>query len=255
MAQLGKTNNIFVLCPTFSGGNHLCNLLGLCEGVEPTWLSPKDLLKQYQLVNKSLDFATEEGGLVAHYNNTNNDTANLDRVINYKELLLSQQRNGYINVIQGHHFSFQKFLNQNYELLLEFENVKWIMIETPKLGSLGRQRMDIETRDVIELENPDERYPALNETYLWDTTQLSQKNVNFNTIQKASAIYNICPGYNGVSVDSDIYFSYAGSKYIRSLLKGYFDLELPPIADRIHKLWVDMIEYRVTYDLIQQGKQ
>ena len=253
MPQLGKTNNIFVLYPAFAGGNHLCNLVSLCKGVEPTWLSPKDLLKRYQVANSILDVGTDEGGLIAHHNNTSLTTANIDRLYNYKELLLSQQNNGYINLIQGHHFSFQKLLEQNYELVLEFENINWLMIECPKIDSLGRQRMDIETRDVIALENPDEVYPVLTQAYTWDKSKLNH--VDFDTIQKISAIYDICPGHNGISVDSDIYFSYEGSKYIRSLLKGYFDLELPLIADRIHKLWIDMIEYRVTHDLIKQGKQ
>ena len=47
MGELGQTDNIFVVYPSFTGGNHLSNLIGLCKNVEPTWLKDKELFKKY----------------------------------------------------------------------------------------------------------------------------------------------------------------------------------------------------------------
>ena len=44
--HLGKTDNILVVYPAFAGGNHLINLISLCQQVEPTWLSGGELFRE-----------------------------------------------------------------------------------------------------------------------------------------------------------------------------------------------------------------
>lgn len=250
MGQLGKTDNIFVVYPSFGGGNHLVNLIALCHNVEPSWIKGKDLLWQYKFRNSD-DGGIDEGGMIAHYNLPDRTQANEQRLIQHKETFIEQTANGYINLMQGHCHSYEKlahgYCHDWYPNVFDgIDNVKWIMIEYPSNPtSLCSQRIRIEKEHVDLIEDELKLYPKLDDIYTWNLGHLPE--LNAEKSQEISGIYDMCPGINAISIDSDIYFTVEGSEYLRGILKGYFDLELPSIADRIHAAWVKMIQRRVAY--------
>lgn len=258
MGQLGKTDNIFVVYPSFSGGNHLINLIGLCDNVEPTWLKGKDLLTHYS--NRlDDDIGISQGGMIAHYNIPDNTEANEHRLVNHNKLFKKQTSSGFVNLLQGHNHSFKRLAHFYCSDIYSdnpfdgIENVKWLMIEYPtNQDSLSFQRMSIEKQGVELLEDEIVLYPKLDSTYDWGLTELQplgeyDKDLFDKRINQLNDIYNMNASTNAVSLDSDIYFTYEGSQLVRDILKSSFDLELPSIADEIHALWIDMIERRVDY--------
>lgn len=240
MAELGKFSNIFLLYPSFAGGNHLANLIGLCEGVEPAWLDADSLLEKYLTVSLP-GSRVNLGGMIAHHNIENPYESNADRVFLHYDQLIRQQEEGYVNIIQGHHHSFQKLIF-NLEYIEKFKDIKWLVIKYPSEGTLGYQRMQIEKRDLPLLEDERNIYQDI---VKFDTTNLSPPHLSH-----VAKIFDFYSGNNSIAIDPDLYFAYDGSKYIRGILRGYFGLELPKIADRIHKLWIDMIEYRIVCDML-----
>jgi len=249
LGQLGKTDNIFVVYPSFAGGNHLVNLIALCDKVEPSWLNGKDLLARYKGRNKD-NAGIEEGGLIAHYNMPDNTHANERRLFNHLDDLKKQNEDGYINLIQGHRHSYttiaHSFIHWSPELFDDINNIKWLMIEYPTdKDSLCARRIQIEKEHVELLEDESSLYPKLEDTFTWDST-LFEKESSIK-LQRLHELYDMQPGTNSVSINSDIFFSYEGCNLLRSTLKGYFNLELPEIADEVHSEWVDMIKRRVRY--------
>lgn len=240
MAELGKFSNIFLLYPSFAGGNHIANLIGLCEGVEPAWLDADSLLEKY--LRTSLPGSIVNlGGMIAHHNNENIYESNVDRVFLHYDQLLRQQEEGYVNIIQGHHHSFQKLIF-NLEYIEQIKDIKWLVIKYPKEGSTCWKRMQIEKRDLPLIEDEKNIYK---DKVHFDTSTLSPTHLSH-----VAKIFDFNEGNNSIAIDPDLYFTYDGSKYIRDILRGYFGLKLPKIADRIHKIWVDMIEYRIVCDVL-----
>ena len=249
--HLGKTDNIFVVYPAFAGGNHLINLIGLCQQVEPTWLSGEELLQAYKirLVDNG---GIDEGGYIAHYNLPDNDNSSPSRLIKHHGTFLSQTDAGYINLLAGHHHGYMYLVHNYYiefmpDFLSNIKNVKWIMITYPtNKNSLCARRIAIEHRSVA-FEDEQSIYENFDKSYNWNLdlpggspssyTQREEKINEIFTINEQTSI----------SLDSDIYFSDEGSEHVRNLLKLNFDLELPEIADDIHKCWVGMVKKRVKY--------
>jgi hypothetical protein len=241
VAELGKFSNIFLLYPSFAGGNHLANLISLCHNVEPSWLDADALLKKYIDISRPGATKVNHGGLIAHHNNINIFESKIDRVFIHYDQLIRQQEEGYINIIQGHHHSFRKLII-NLEYIAALKDIKWLVIKYPSKDSLGYKRLQIEKRGVDLLENEESIY---NDVVKFDTSLPAPSHLHHVT-----EVFNFFPGNNSITIDSDRYFTYDGSKYIREILKSYFGLELPKIADRIHRLWIDMIEYRVVCDML-----
>lgn len=251
MAELGTVKNIFLIYPPFSGGKHITNLIRLCSGVEPNLLLGEELLTLYTQHNIRACTGINSDGLVAHYNTEETDTINIDRLYNCKDQLIKQQHDGYINLIHGHHNDFKKLLS-NYQCIEGLEDIKWLMIENPAEGSLFWKIMQIENAGRELIKNEPALYVKLDQIYTWDYSPLKVYDTDRTIISKITNIYDICPSHNGISIDPSQYCSYDGFKYLRDTLKGYFGLELPPIADRIHKLWIDMIEYRVLHSTFKR---
>jgi hypothetical protein len=250
VGKLGKTDNIFVVYPSFCGGNHLVNLIALCHNVEPSWKKGNDLLRHYKDRNKN-DGGIDAGGFIAHYNMLDKTPANERRLIEHRESFVKQTANGYVNLLQGHHHSYKKlahgYCNDEYPNVFDgIDNVKWIMIEYPTNStSLCSQRLQIEKKHVELFEDELKVYPKLDDGYTWDFNNFAKGNAEKK--QEISSIYNMCPGTNAISIDPEIYFTVEGSEYLRGILKGYFDLELPSIADEVHAEWTRMIRRRVAY--------
>ena len=248
MGKLGKTDNIFVVYPSFAGGNHLANLIGLCENVEPTWLNGKKLLQKYKKRNSN-DAGINTGGMIAHYNMPNNTEANEERLFNWADQFIKQTADGYINLLQGHHHSYGKighsFVHWNDKIFDGITNIKWLMIEYPSdINSLCSQRMHIEKRNIEPLEDEKKLYKKLDKPRNWDYSHFSNHPNKLTTLDK---IYTMNPDTNAVSISSDVFFSYEGVNLVRDMLRDYFNLELPEIADDIHNTWIDMIKKRIDY--------
>ena len=253
--HLGKTDKIFVVYPAFAGGNHLINLISLCQQVEPSWLNGEELLRAYKIrlvENNGID----EGGYIAHYNLPNNDNYNSSpgRLIKHHGEFLSQTDAGYINLLAGHHRGYMFLVHQYYlkfmpDFLSNIKNIKWIMITYPtNKNSLCARRIDIEHRSHRTAAFKEEQsiYENFNKSYNWNLFPPPQVNAGDRREKKINEIFTINE-QTSISLDSDIYFSDEGSEHVRNLLKLNFDLELPEIADDIHKCWVGMVKKRVKY--------
>lgn len=252
MGELGQTDNIFVVYPSFTGGNHLSNLIGLCKNVEPTWLKDKELFKKYYLTTHSEHYGIDEGGMIAHHNIPGTTNANEKRLYNHKEQFIENVSNGYINILGGHNHSFRKLVHlyihdQNHsDMFGGIDNIKWLMIEYPNdKNSLATKRQMIEKANISPVEDELILYPKLDNIYEWDFNDLAEDDAD--KISKVKEIYTMCPGTNAVSLDADVFFTKEGIEDVRSMLKGYFGLHLPSIANQIHSLWIQMIEMRVDY--------
>ena len=120
------------------------------------------------------------------------------------------------------------------------------MIEYPNdKNSLATKRQMIEKANISPIEDELILYPKLDNIYEWDFDDFAEDDAD--KLSKVKEIYTMCPGTNAVSLDADVFFTKEGIEDVRSMLKGYFGLHLPSIANQIHSLWIQMIEMRVDY--------
>jgi hypothetical protein len=208
--NINSIKNLFIYHPGGTGGNHLANLISLIPLFEPR-------LDYYegdyqQAFNKEYDrftdpfflpvLTTQIQNVKAHFLQKHGLTGIEDP--EYAGKILSNKR---INILTGHWHCF--YSSSKY--LTEFNNHAWIKMSFPKEDSLAYKRIRVFNFWPQHIDLYDESY-EINEP-----TMNSENSVYFDTVK---------------------FFQDDGSEYLREFLKQHFEIELPAIADEMHKKWM-----------------
>lgn len=208
--NINSIKNLFIYHPGGTGGNHLANLISLI----PLFESRLDYYEgdYQQAFNKEYDRFTDEEflplvpsqiyGMKAHFLKVHG-LDGLDDPSQLQQLTLSNR----INILTGHQHCFWSHTKQ----LSELTNHIWIKMSFPKEGSLADRRIKI-----------------------------------FNFLPQNAEFYNesykinspIMNSDNSFYFDTDRFFEDNGAEYLRQFIKQHFEIELPSIADEMHKKWM-----------------
>ena len=204
--QLKK--NLCVLYPGGTGGNHLANLISLCEGFSSRFTSNNyaiDLLQMYK--EMPVPFIDEKDklllvtGLKAHFG----DESGFSRLLK-SEPPGSEQ----ITVANGH-------IGDLYGVLKSAPNVfadsVWLVIPSPA------DKNSIVYKRILA----SEYFPIKDERYTLPFADL------INTD-------------NGILFDSELFCSETGVDYLRTLLLDVFNVTLPDTANEIHGIWFNWMK-------------
>lgn len=206
---------LYVVYPGACGGNHVCNMISLCDGFGPRVHRPdykEWLIESY----KKYDYDKKPHKYVnAH---VSDDIHHIDRLYEYvdKEYALNPN---HTLIVQGHLFNF--FSASDNGILEELgPDYKGIVMDYPPEGSMPWQRIE-----AYGYHSPVREYTF--------PVQLSKG----HPIGKSKQISLEINENNGFHLDTVIFFTPEGSQYLRELLKLHFDVVLPPEADELHSMW------------------
>lgn len=220
-----KAKYLYVVYPGATGGNHVCNMISLCEGFEPR--VHKNNYKQWLLKKyKRVDYKLKHPKFVnAHVDDS---ILHIDRLYEYvdKDYLFSATNKV---VIQGHVFNFWGAIDKGIIDELGPDYVG-IVIDYPKEGSMAHERIT-----VYDYHSPHRMY---------------EFPMEIKFIENSFTIHED----NGFFLSTDKLFTLEGSQHLRELLKESFDLDLPPEADEMHKLWFTWMEHVVKPETVQYWK-
>lgn len=240
MAVFENVQNIFLVYPAFCGGNHLINLLSLSEKIEPSFLSPKELKFRYQELNRQIDIDTPKEYRIAHFNEPER-FSNSGRVIEPTLLddMLTQQKEGYINVVQGHLNNWLELMINHRTKLEQLKSPIWMFMSWPKeeLALTRLRNAPHALEKEIEF-----NYPSVDETEDIPIWKLGSDAWNFDTVSGSTKkLFNVQPS-SRIMIDTDEFFKESGFNYFHALVKGYLGIELPyDMGLSIHKLWRELI--------------
>lgn len=219
-----KAKYLYVVYPGACGGNHVCNMISLCEGFGPRVHRPdykEWLLHSYRRTN----YQKQPHKYVnAH---VSNDIHHIDRLYEYvdKDYALNPE---HTLIIQGHIFNF--ISARDYGILQELgSDYMGIVLDYPPEGSMPWQRIE-----AYGYHSPmrDYSFPLS----LPDKDQQLGLDLNEN---------------NAFHLDTVKFFTSEGSQYLRELLKKHFDVDLPPEADELHSMWFKWMEHIIKPENIE----
>lgn len=219
-----KSKYLYVIYPGACGGNHVCNMISLCDGFEQRVSNIKRpnykewLLSHYKKYNY---FGKPHLYVNAHLSNQPDHVDNLYEFVD-KEYALNPDNT---LIIQGHLFNFW---SASYNGILEElgSDYKAIVMTHPPENSLPWKRI---------------------EAYNYQST-----------VREYTLPINICKGHpigqpkqmtlevnenNGFQLDTVKFFTPEGSQYLRQLLKQHFEVDLPLEADELHSIWFKWMEH------------
>jgi hypothetical protein len=208
--QFEKAKYFYVIYPGACGGNHVCNMLSLCDGFIPRveqdnyklWLIEKYKQVPYKL--------TPPKFVNAHIDN---NIHHVDRLYEYvpKEVVSNPEKK---LIIQGHLFNF--FNAHNSGLLKELgDEYVAIIMDYPPEDSIPYHRITTYGyhSHIREYELP------LHIGLLHDENAFKIDDTN------------------GAFFETTKLFTSEGSEYLRQMLHEKFRIELPPEADELHNMW------------------
>ena len=212
---------LYVVYPGACGGNHVCNMISLCEGFGPRVHRPdykEWLLKTYRKNNYNRQ---PHKYVNAH---VSNDIHHIDRLYEYvdKDYALNP---GHTLIIQGHIFNF--FSARDYGILQELgPDYMGIVMDYPPEGSMPWQRIE-----AYGYHSPMRDYSFPLELYSME--KMGQDKELILDLNEENAFH----------LDTVKFFTPEGSQYLRELLKKHLDIELPPEADELHSEWFKWMEH------------
>jgi hypothetical protein len=220
-----KAKYLYVVYPGATGGNHVCNMISICEGFGPRVkkLNYKEwMLKKY----KRVDYKLKPPKFVnAH---VDDNIHHVDRLYEYvdKEYLLNANEK---IIIQGHIFNFWSALNEG--ILSELgQDYVGIVLDYPSEGSMAHDRIT-----VYGYHSEQRQYQFPLEIKLLEySVKISED--------------------NGFFIDTSKLFTTEGSQYLRELLRDTFELELPPEADEMHKMWFTWMKHVINPEVVEFWK-
>ena len=222
-----KAKYLYVVYPGATGGNHVCNMISLCEGFGPRikrsnykeWM-----LKKYKRI--SLDYKLKSPRFV---------NAHVDDGIHHADRLYEYVDKEYLSTttdkvtIQGHVFNFWGAIDKGIIDELGPDYVG-IVIDYPLEGSMAYERIS-----VYGYHSPHREYTFPMEIKFIDNS--------FSITED-----------NGFMLSTDTLFSPEGSHHLRELLRSKFELELPPEADEMHKHWFTWMEHVIKPEVVEFWK-
>lgn len=213
-----KSKYLYVIYPGACGGNHVCNMISLCEGFEQRVSNIKRpdykewLLKQY----KKNNYAGQPHKFVnAHLTNQPDHIHNLYEFVD-KEYALNPTNT---LILQGHLFNFWE-ANSNGILEELGSDYKAIIMSYPPENSMPWKRIEAYGYQSTIQEYT---FPLdIHKSYLTGKPKQISLEINEN---------------NGFYLDTVKFFTPEGSQYLRELLKENFEVDLPLEADELHSIW------------------
>jgi hypothetical protein len=220
-----KAKYMYVVYPGATGGNHVCNMISLCEGFGPRVKKPNYkqwLLKKY----KRVDYKLKQPKFVnAHVDDS---ILHVDRLYEYvdKEYLLNAEEK---IVIQGHIFNFWGAINNGILQELGPDYVG-IVIDYPLEGSMAHNRITVYN---YHSDHRGYDFPLKME-FIGNTVSIDED--------------------NGFFLSTDKLFTPEGSQHLREMLWNKFELVLPPEADEMHNLWFTWMQHVVKPETVEFWK-
>lgn len=222
-----KSKYFYVIYPGACGGNHVCNMISLCDDFNPRvdQANYKDwLIKKYKEVPYRL---TPPKYVNAH---VSDDIHHVDRLYEYipKETVINPENK---LLIQGHVFNF--FNAYESGLLQELGNdYVGIIMDYPPEDSIPYHRIT-----TYGYHSPIREYEfPLHVGLLYDENALKLDDSN------------------GAFFETTKLFTSEGSEHLRQLLHDKFGIELPPEADELHKIWFKWMQHILKPETIEFWK-
>jgi hypothetical protein len=213
-----KSKYLYVIYPGACGGNHVCNMISLCEGFEQRVSSIAQpnykewLLNHYSEYNFSAQPHTYVNAhLVANIHH-------VDRLYEYvdKEHALNPTNT---LIVQGHLFNF--WAASDNGILEELgSDYNAIIMSYPPKNSMPWKRIE-----AYNYESPVKEY-----TFPLDICK-------GHPIGKPKSRSLEINENNGFYLDTVKFFTLEGSQYLRELLQQHFEVDLPIEADELHSMW------------------
>lgn len=220
-----KAKYLYVVYPGATGGNHVCNMISICEGFGPRVKKPNYtewMLKKY----KRVGYEVKPPKFVnAHVDDS---IHHVDRLYEYvdKDYLLNANEK---IIIQGHLFNFWSAIKKG--VLKELGNdYVGIVLDYPSEGSMAHDRIKVYG------------YESIHRDY---TLPLVIEYLDYNVTISED---------NGFHIDTIKLFTEDGSQYLRELLRDTFELELPLEADEMHRLWFTWMKHVVNPEVVEFWK-
>jgi len=211
---LKKAKYLFVVYPGGCGGNHLANMLSLCDEFKST-SSYEQLLKQYKKIDIFFSNTTNPN-IKAHFSDIHL-VQNLEDT-DYRNKIIDEQNNE-INIFIGHHQHY--FMDESKDFVKYFDDKIWIVFSFPNTDSIPHKRLI-----------KSEYYPCHIEHYMWPyKTYISD------------SYYHSADDSNGFYFDTEKFFTAEGCQYLREMLLSNFGVILPETADILHSMWYKWMEY------------
>jgi hypothetical protein len=206
--NVSELKNLFILHPGGTGGNHLANLISLIPEFESRLEHfdgeyQQSFLKAYERFVDPLFLPilpTQIHSMKAHFLDKHGLNGLDDE--SYRQKLLLNKR---INILTGHWHCF------NDEDLSEFTDHAWITMSFPKEDSMAYKRIKIYNF-----------LPQLIESYAQPYDFKRPPMSKENTFE----------------FDTDIFFEDNGAEYLHQFLRQHFSIELPDVADEMHRKWM-----------------
>jgi len=235
-----KSKYLYVIYPGACGGNHVCNMISLCDGFEPrspykvelgeprsnfkTWLLNK--YKNYDYVNKPIPYVN------AHLNDNLRGRGHVDYIFDHlsKDSVLNTEQT---LIIQGHIANFFAAIDKGIieEIGTDYSG---IVMTYPPEDSMPWNRIQ-----AYGYHSPLQNYKL-------------PLGINRAPFSKGVEDVFIIDNTNGLEVDTVKFFTPEGSQYLRELLKEKFDVDLPLEADELHRIWFTWMEHVVDPKTIEQ---
>jgi hypothetical protein len=214
-----KSKYLYIIYPGACGGNHVCNMISLCEGFEQRVNSIAQSSYKEWLLNyyKQYNFSSTPHMYVnAHLVDS---IQHVDRLYEYvdKEYALNTPNT---LIVQGHLFNF--WAASDNGILEELgPDYNAIIMSYPPENSMPWNRIK-----AYEYDSPVKEY-----TFPLDICKS-------HPIGKPKNMTLEINENNGFYLDTVKFFTLEGSQYLRELLKHHFDVELPVEADELHSIWL-----------------
>ena len=214
--QFSKSKYLIIVFPGGCGGNHIQNMISLIPNFNKVFESPNYYTDLYQNYNKiKSQIVPDSVGIQAHFS----QFSNLSGLQNI-EFVTSIQNSSKKTILIGHDHCIQESIEANNFLC--FEDCVWIIVTWPQ------------TPECVVYKRIMQRKHWPQQTHRYSFPYLVPTTLNFVDCDR------------GFALDPIKIFSINGSHYLRKKLYDHFNLELPPEADELHKLWYAGQEYFMT---------
>jgi hypothetical protein len=217
-----KSKYLYVIYPGACGGNHICNMISLCEGFEQRVSNIKRPdYKEWLLDHYRKTDYFGKPYINAHLSDQPDHIHNLYEFVD-KEYAVNPNNT---LILQGHLFNFWEASDNG--ILEELgSDYKAIIMSYPPENSLPWNRIEAYG---YQTSTQEYRFPLemCKGHPIGEPKQISL-DVNEN---------------NGFYLDTVKFFTPEGSQYLRELLKQHFEIDLPSEADELHSIWFKWITY------------
>lgn len=206
--------NLCIVYPGATGGNHLANMLSLCDEFNALGyhISKQHMMYKYIQFDKLVNTSMPPNALKAHFSLFTNLAWIKDDEI-YQKKLVSIEKNLFHGHTHDYHSACQTRRFQ------KFTHFAWLILTYPEPDSIvfkRKQAMGMIGDDPDLYTLPYTPHPLLATNIIADET-------------------------NSVIVKSENIFSIDGIDYFADLIKQNFDITMPNICKDLHKLWFKWI--------------